>query len=327
MIKVGVLGISGHFLKRILPAIKDSSLVQIYALASRDSNKLKRVESELKNIKTYNSYEELIENKDIDFVYIPLPNHLHLEWIEKSAKKGKHILCEKPLGLNSTEVSKIIDIASQYKVKIMEAFMYKFHPQWIRAKELIKIGEIGKILAIHSFFGYFNNDPENIRNKLEYGGGAILDIGCYPVSVSRFLTDKEPLRVISLINRDKNFKTDILSSALLDFGEFQSLFTVSTQSVNEQKVYIYGNSGNIEILLPFNAYTDYPVSIIVKTPLGERKIDFGPVDQYKLEFESFANAILNNQEMPFSLNDSLLNQKVLDSLFISEKENDWVEVK
>ncbi|MGC8771368.1 MAG: Gfo/Idh/MocA family protein [Brevinematia bacterium] len=327
MVKLGVLGISGHFLKRVLPAIKDSNLVQINAIASRDNNKLKKLTGELKNIKTYNSYDELLNDKEIDFVYIPLPNHLHLEWIEKSAKKGKHILCEKPLGLNSTEVKKIIKIASEYKVKIMEAFMYKFHPQWIRAKELIKIGEIGKVLAIHSFFGYFNNDPENIRNKLEYGGGAILDIGCYPVSVSRFLTDREPLKVISLINRDKNFKTDILSSALLDFGDFQSLFTVSTQSVNEQKVYIYGTSGTIEILLPFNAYTDYPVSIIVKTGLGERKIDFGPVDQYKLEFESFAKALVDNQEMPFSLDDSLSNQKVLDSIFISEKENNWVEVK
>ncbi|MCX7821139.1 MAG: Gfo/Idh/MocA family oxidoreductase [Brevinematales bacterium] len=327
MIKVGILGLSGHFLKRILPAIKDSKIVEIGAIASRDKYKLQRISDELKLKESYGSYDELLESSNVDFVYIPLPNHLHLEWIKKSAAKGKHILCEKPLGINANEVIEITKIASDYNVKIMEAFMYKFHPQWIRTKELIKIGEIGKITAIHSFFGYFNSDPENIRNKLEYGGGALLDIGCYPVSVSRFLSEKEPKKVVSLIKRDKNFNTDILTSAIMDFGDFQSIFTVSTQSVNEQKVYVYGTSGVIEILLPFNAYTDYPVSIVVKTPLGERKIDFGPIDQYKLEFEQFAEAIINNKEPPFSLEDSLCNQKVLDSIFASEKENKWIEIK
>ncbi len=327
MIKIGVLGLSAHFLKRILPAIVDSKILRISGVASRDKSKLEKISQELKDIETYNSYEELLDSPNIDIVYIPLPNHLHVEWIEKCAIKGKHILCEKPIALNSEEVLKIMKFASTYKVNIMEAFMYKFHPQWKRVKELIKIGEIGKITAIHSFFGYFNNDPENIRNKLEYGGGALLDIGCYPVSVSRFLTDREPERVISLIKRDKNFKTDILTSALMDFGDFQSCFTVSTQSANEQKVYIYGNSGTIEVLLPFNAYTDCPVSIVVKTALGERKIDFGPIDQYRLEFESFAETIINKSPPPFSLEDSLNNQKILDAIFISERENKWIEIK
>ncbi len=324
---VGVLGLSGHFKKRILPALKDSEIVKLKAVASRNIEDLKIFAEENNIDEIYDSYDKLLESKNIDFIYIPLPNHLHLEWIKKAAIKGKHILCEKPLGLNQQEVLEVIEIAKKTNVKIMEAFMYKFHPQWIRTKELIKTGEIGKIISIHSFFGYFNDDPDNIRNRVEYGGGALMDIGCYPISVSRFLSDIEPVRVMSLVKRDDRLKVDILTSAILDFGDFNSLFTVSTRSVNEQKVYIYGTNGVIEVILPFNAYTDVPVSIIVKTPIGERRIDFGPVDQYKLEFEAFALSITGNKEVSFSLEDSLNNQKVIDGIFTSESVGGWIVLK
>ncbi|MGC8765619.1 MAG: Gfo/Idh/MocA family protein [Brevinematia bacterium] len=325
-LKIGVLGVSQHFIKRVLPAIKDSSIISIEAVASRDIEKAKSVATAWGIERYFDSYEKLLESH-VDVVYIPLPNHLHLEWIKKSAAKGKHIICEKPLCLDTKGVEEVIEISEKAKVLVMEAFMYRFHPQWVRVKELIKTGEIGKIMTIHSFFGYFNLNPEDIRNKLEAGGGAIRDIGCYPISVSRFLSDREPERVISLIRRDKNFKVDCLASAILDFGDFNSVFTVSTQSVNEQKVYVYGNSGVIEVLLPFNAYTDVPMSVRVKTSLGVRKISFEVADQYKLEFEEFAMAVLENRKPPISLFDSLANQKVIDALFLSEEVKGWADIK
>ncbi len=324
-IKIGVLGVSQHFIKRVLPAIKDSSLIVIEAIASRDVEKAKTMAMEWQIPAYYDSYEKLLDSK-VDAVYIPLPNHLHLEWIKKCASRKKHIICEKPLCLTTEEVKEAISFTRINGVLLMEAFMYRFHPQWLRVKELIRIGEIGNILAMHCFFGYFNLNPDDIRNKLEAGGGAIRDIGCYPISVSRFVSGKEPKSVISLIRRDENFKTDCLASAMLDFGSFNSVFTVSTQSVNEQKVYIYGSAGVIEVLLPFNAYSDVPVSIRVKTNIGVRKIDFSIVDQYKLEFEEFAKAIMENKEAPISLEDALANQKVIDAIFESEKTKSWIEI-
>jgi len=325
-LKLGVLGVSNHFVKRVLPALKKSNLVEIKAIASRDVEKAKNIAGEWGIERYYGAYEKLLEDKEINSVYIPLPNNLHLEWIRKSALAKKNIICEKPLGLNTKEVEECITIAKENNIYIMEAFMYSFHPQWKKVKELIKTKEIGRICAIHCFFGYFNINPNDIRNKIEAGGGAIRDIGCYPISVSRFVSGKRPKRVISLIRRDENFKTDCLASAMLDFGEFHSVFTVSTQSFNEQKVYIYGDAGVIEVLLPYNAYADVPLSIRVKTPLGIRKILFEISDQYQLEFEEFALSVLNNREPPITLEDSLENQKVIDAIFESEKKKNWIEI-
>ncbi len=322
-LNLGVLGLSRHFQKRIFPALKNAQNIKIKALASQNPDKAADFVQKNKIEKLYDSYERLLECPDIDLVYIPLPNHLHVEWIKKAALKGKHVLCEKPLGLTSQEVEECIAIARETNTKIMEAFMYKFHPQWITAKKIIHQGEIGRILSIHCFFGYFNDNPDNIRNKQEYGGGALRDIGCYPISAVRFLSEKEPKRVISAIKKDERFGTDFLTSALLDFEDFHGLFTVSTKSVNEQNFSIYGSEGKIEILVPFNPYSDQPTTLVLQNTSGEKKIEISPADQYRLEFEAFASSILENKELPFSLEDSLSNQKIIDHLFLSDSEGGW----
>ncbi|URA11178.1 Gfo/Idh/MocA family protein [Thermospira aquatica] len=323
---LGVLGFSRHFQKRIFPALKNAQNITIKALASHNPEKAEAFVRENKIEKLYDSYESLLEDPDIDFVYIPLPNHLHVEWVKKAAVKGKHVLCEKPLGLTSQEVEECIAIAKKTNTKIMEAFMYKFHPQWIMTKKLIQQGEIGKVLSMHCFFGYFNNDADNIRNKQEYGGGALRDIGCYPISAARFLSEKEPQRVIATMKKDERFKTDVLTSAILDFGDFHGLFTVSTQAFSEQKFFIYGSEGKIEILLPFNPLSDQPATLLVQNASGEKKLEIPPVDQYRLEFEAFATSLIENKDLPFSLEDSLSNQKVIDRLFLSNSQETWSSV-
>lgn len=218
--KLGVLGVSGHFEKRVILPLQKSTVIEVYAIASRSREKAESFAKKYEIPHWYSSYEELLKDKSIEMVYIPLPNHMHCEWIKKTADAGKHILCEKPLAMNSSEAKTCIQYAQSKNVSIMEAFMYRFHPQWKHALELIRTGEIGKIQSIHVFFGYNNTDPKNIRNIKENGGGALMDIGCYAVSTARFLLETEPVRVLSLVKRDQNFGTDILSSGILDFGMF-----------------------------------------------------------------------------------------------------------
>jgi predicted dehydrogenase len=207
--------------------------------------------------------------------------------------------------------------------KLMEAFMYRFHPQWQRAKELVRIGEIGKVLAVHTSFAYDLKDPENIRNKLEMGGGALMDIGCYAVSAARFVLDAEPRRVVAFVTRDPNFKTDILSSAILDFGDVRSVFTVGTQVFQTQRVDIYGTSGSIHLAIPFNMYPDVPPGLTVITRFGERCPELPAADQYGLEFQAFSEALRRNLPVPTPPDDSVANQRVLDALFRSESTGCW----
>jgi len=325
-LRLGVLGVAYHFISRVLRPVQKSSLIELYAISSRSLEKSKNVSEKYNIPKYYGSYQDLLNDKSIEAVYIPLPNHLHLEWIKKSADAGKHIICEKPIALNTTEAKEAIDYALKKGVKIMEAFMYKFHPQWTYAKDLIKFGSFGKIQSIHTFFGYSNSDPENIRNIKSMGGGAILDIGCYAVSSSRFILGSEPKRVISLNDFDKNFGTDILSSGILDFGGVRTVFTVATQTFPWQKVEVHGSDGMFTVDMPFNPFDDYPAKITVNTSNGIREIRFDPVDHYGLEFEEFAKAIRNDTEVPNPPIDAINNIKVLDALFKSGETGNWINL-
>ncbi|HBE79589.1 MAG TPA: gfo/Idh/MocA family oxidoreductase [Firmicutes bacterium] len=266
-----------------------------------------------------------MQDNSIEMVYIPLPNHIHAEWIKKAADYGKHIICEKPLALNASEAQNAIDYAIQKGVRVMEAFMYKFHPQWQRVLELVKFGEIGRITTIHTFFGYSNTDPENIRNIKEFGGGALLDIGCYAVSTARFLLQAEPKRVLSIATFDKAFYTDITASCILDFGTVQTLFTVGTQTYSNQKVEIFGTDGSITIEIPFNIYPDVAAKVTVQNGVGIRTLELGPADQYLLEFEGFARSIGERKNAP-SAYDAVNNMKVLDALFKSAESAVWEQV-
>jgi predicted dehydrogenase len=322
-VRWGVLGVADIFMKRVLPPLLGCDSVDVMGLASRSGEKARRAAQAFGIGRAYGSYEELLADQDIEAVYIPLPNHLHAEWIRKAADAGKHILCEKPLALDAEEAAACVEYASKRGVRLMEAFMYRFHPQWRHARELARIGEIGEILAVQTTFAYDLKDPGNIRNKPEMGGGALMDIGCYAVSMPRFIFGREPERVIGLFTRDPDFKTDILSSAVLDFSGSRSVFTVATQCFQAQRVDIFGTSGRMHIGIPLNMYPDVPPELTVVTRLGERRPVLPAADQYGLEFEAFSRALRLDLPVPTPPEDAVANQKVLDALFRSETSCAW----
>jgi predicted dehydrogenase len=276
----------------------------------------------------YDSYEKLLADPRVDFIYCPLPNHLHGDYIKKAADAGKPILCEKPLGLNARDAVEAAEYCEKKGVLLMEAFMYRFHPQWIRAAEIISSGELGKIQITQGIFTYNNTDPANIRNVAAFGGGAILDIGCYTVSTARLIQGAEPREVSCKLLRDPASGVDILSSALLDFGEGRiSSFTVGTQIFPRQKVTALGTGGCLTVELPFNMYGDCPGQLTVSTAVGERRVETEIADQYLLEFDAFAEAIINKTAAPVPISDGIANMAVLDALFASAASGNWEPVQ
>ena len=327
---MGVLGCSRHYALRVATPLGSSLLIEPYAVASRDAAKAKQYAKTWHFPVSYGSYEALLADPNVDFVYIPLPNHLHLEYILKAADAGKPILCEKPLCLNAKEAVKAAEYCEKKKVPLMEAFMYRFHPQWVRAAEIVKAGELGTVLATSGIFAYTNKDGENIRNKADYGGGALLDIGCYTVSTSRMLMGGEPKRVAASLLRDPVFKTDILSSAILDYGDGRSsTFTVSTQMFSHQRVTAYGTAGNLSVEVPFNMFADVPGKLTVITGIAKREVETESIDQYLLLFEAFAQAIIEKDQaaqVPTPVSDAVANMAVLDAVFAAAASGKWEKV-
>lgn len=257
-IKFGVLGVSGHFLKKIIVPVLKSETTQIFGIASRNVKRAEQAAAEFGIQRVYGSYDEMLADSEIDAVYIPLPNHMHKDWIIKSLDAGKHVLCEKPIAMNEDETLEIITYAKDRNLRIMEAFMVRFHPKWRKARSLVDNGYIGKVTHIHTVFSYNNQDSSNIRNKKEIGGGALLDIGCYAINTARYILGKAPIRVVSLIAEHPDFKTDMLTSAILDFGDSRSLFTVSTAVFPQQEVKIFGTEGTLTVTIPFNDISEIP---------------------------------------------------------------------
>jgi predicted dehydrogenase len=268
----------------------------------------------------------LLQDAQIDAVYIPLPNHLHVPWTIKALEAGKHILCEKPIGLSAKEARQLQQKADQYpNIKVMEAFMYRFHPQWERARQLVNEGSIGTLRTIHSFFSYFNDDPDDIRNKPDIGGGGLMDIGCYNISLSRYLFNAEPARATGHIELDPDFKVDRLASAIMEFEAGTATFTCSTQLARGQGVTICGTSGHIEIETPFNMPPDQPATIWLYSAGDKEKITLDAANQYTLQGDAFARAILDDTEVPTPLNDAIHNMTVIDAVFKSAEKSCWVE--
>jgi predicted dehydrogenase len=326
-LKMGVLGCSGHYALRIASPLKLSNLVEPYAIASRDRAKAETFVQKSFFPVIHNSYNDLLADPNVDFIYIPLPNNLHLEYIKKSADALKPVLCEKPLCLNAADAAQAAEYCRKRSVPLMEAFMYRFHPQWIKAKEIVSTGEIGDLLSVNTHFSFMNRESFNIRNMVETGGGAIYDIGCYAISVARFLFGAEPQRVICTLIRDIEFKTDILASGILDFGKGKtSTFTVGTQMDNHQSVTAIGTSGNFSIEMPFNMFNDIPGKITINTGEGQRLIESEIADQYLREFDAFALAVTGKNEVPAPPPDAVANMAVIDALFMSAKTNNWEEV-
>ena len=289
-VSFGVLGVSGFFMKKIgIPTAK-SPLIQWNGIASRSLERSQQAADTYNITNAYGSYEELLADDTIEAVYIPLPNHMHAEWIKKAADAGKHVLCEKPLALTADEAQEGIDYATSKGMKVN------------------------------------NVDPNNIRNQSAKGGGALYDIGCYAVSASRFLMQSEPKRVVSQLTCHKDFETDILSSGILDFGNARAQFTVATQTFPYQRVDVHGSSGVISIDIPFNTPADVPVKVTVTTSVGTREVQLGPEDQYITEFEGFARAIREDTAVPTPPIDAIRNMKVLDALRESGRTNQWVSI-
>ncbi len=324
----GVLSTARIAVRKVIPAMQKGEWTQVVAIASRDRRKAEDAARALSISRAYGSYDELLADPEIDAVYIPLPNHLHVPWTLKAAKAGKHVLCEKPLSLTADEARRLLTIRDQAGVKIGEAFMVRVHPQWLFARELIRSGSIGKLRSIVGYFSYFNRDASNIRNVREYGGGALMDIGCYPIHVSRYMFGEEPLRVMGLVERDLTFQVDSLTSAVLEFPSGQSIFTCSTQLTYYQKMHFLGTKGRIEIEIPFNAPNDRPCRIFIDDGKagsngGVTEKSFPVCDQYTLQGDAFSKAIRGKGEIPVSLEDSVGNMSVIEAVFRSADSGKW----
>ncbi|MBS2213069.1 Gfo/Idh/MocA family oxidoreductase [Carboxylicivirga mesophila] len=325
-LKIGVLGVSNHFIKRVVLPMQELSNIELYAIASRSLNKSAEVAQQFNIEHYYGSYDQLLANKEVEAVYIPLPNHMHAEWIKKAANTGKHILCEKPMSMNAEEAMEVVEYCQKRGVILMEAFMYKHHPQWLKVRDIIRTNNIGKIQYINTSFSYNNASASNIRNVKEYGGGGLRDIGCYAISVPRFLLGKEPEKVVSLLSFHPEFGTDMLTSAILDFGTARATFNVSTCASAFQTVDVVASAGRITIDLPFNAYNDVPAKVTVESAIGTREILIEAADQYGLMIADFAEMVEGKQQVSVSEDDAILNQKVLDAVIRSSETSSWESV-
>jgi predicted dehydrogenase len=327
-VKWGVLGAASIAVRKVIPAMQLGQWSEVAAIASRDLNKAEKAAQTLGIPKAYGSYEELLADPAIEAVYNPLPNHLHVPWSIKAAEAGKHVLCEKPLSLTVAEARTLLAARDRTGVKMGEAFMVWTHPQWLRTRELIRGGKIGTLKAITGAFSYFNRDAANVRNVVEWGGGGMMDIGCYPITKSRFVYGEEPTRVVGLIERDPEFKTDRLASAILDFPSGQATFTCSTQMVSYQRMQFFGTKGRIEIEIPFNAPRDRETRIFIDDGRdvfggGVTTESFPICDQYTIQGDVFSRAVRGDGEVPVSIENAIANMAVIEAVFRSAESGRW----
>ena len=327
-VKWGVLGVANIAVKKVIPAMQKGQWCEITGIASRDLSKAQAAAEQLNIPKAYGSYEELISDPEIEAIYNPLPNNLHVEWTIKAAEAGKHILCEKPISMTVAEALPLLNTRDQTGVKIEEAFMVRTHPQWITVLNLIKEGAIGQVRAVEGHFSYNNQDPHNIRNIRETGGGGLMDIGCYMIFFARLIFNDEPTRVVSLIEEHPETKTDILTSALLEFPGGHATFTCGTRIVPYQRVQILGTSGRIEVQIPCNAPPDEACKVFIDngTELSGRNIktiELEVCDQYTIQGDLFSEAIREKTEPVLSLEDSIKNMAVIEAVFRSAKSGHW----
>ena len=320
-LRFGILSTADIARKKVVPGMRTADRVEVVAIASRDAATAERVAAELAIPRAHGSYEALLADPEVDAVYIPLPNHLHLEWTLAAAAAGKHVLCEKPLALTADDAQRMADACQAAGVRLMEAFMYRLHPTWVAVRELVASGRIGRLQAVQSWFSYFNDDASNIRNVLDYGGGALMDIGCYSVNLSRMLFGGEPTRVQAALRRDEATGVDVLTSALLEFEGGHATFTCAIRTESDQRVEIYGTDGRISIGIPFNIPPDRPTIVSVvhggEPPVAPAAeiMTFETADPYGAEAERFAEAILDGRPTPTPPSDAVANMRVIEEIF------------
>ena len=330
-IRWGVLGVAKIATEKVIPAIQQGSRGDVVAIASRDQARANAAAAALGIPRSFGSYEALLADPDIDAIYNPLPNHLHVPLTIDAAGRGKHILCEKPIGLSSAEAARLIEVRDKTGVKVEEAFMVRTHPQWLRAMDLCQSGRLGDVRSYLAAFSYFNSDPANIRNIASIGGGGLMDIGCYLVTTSRMVFGELPRRVACIIERDPASGVDTLTSMMLDYPSGHAVGTCSTRLVSHQRVQIFGTRGRLEIEIPFNAPPDRPCRIFVDDGrdvfgTGIETIEIPTCDQYTIQADLFAQAVQQNTEVPWPLERSLENMRIIEALFKAAEEKRWIDV-
>jgi predicted dehydrogenase len=326
-VRWGVLGVASIAVRRAVPGMQEGRWSEITAISSRDKNRAEEAARKLGIPKFFGSYAELLADNEIDAVYNPLPHHLHVPWSIQAAEAGKHVLCEKPISTTVADAQELLRVRDRTGVKIGEAFMVRTHPRWLRTRELIRSGRIGQLRLISGLFSYFNRDPANIRNIQSLGGGALLDMGCYPITLSRFIFHEEPRRVLGMIERDPETETDRLTSVILDFPSGQSTFTCSTQIVHFQRMQLLGTGGRIEIQFPINVPQVQSSQILIDdgkaAPDSITTETFAYCDQFTVQGDLFSKAIIENGEVPVPLEDSIRNMAVIEAVFRSAKSGRW----
>ena len=321
VLRWGILSTADIARKKVVPGMLKAARCEVVAVGSRDGAQARQFAAELGIARAHDSYEALLADPEVDAVYIPLPNHLHREWTIAAARAGKHVLCEKPIALTSAQAEEMVEACDAAGVRLMEAFMYRLHPSWEAVRQLIASGRIGRLQTVQSWFSYYNDDPRNIRNIAEAGGGALMDIGCYTINLSRMLFGAEPERVEAALLRDPDMDIDVLTSGLLVFpGGGTATFTVSTRSESDQRVHVYGTEGRISIGIPFNIPPDRPTHVYV-TQGGDPPVaphtetmTFPTADPYTVEIERFAAAILDGAPTPLPPTDAVANMRVIEAI-------------
>jgi predicted dehydrogenase len=324
----GVLGVARIATEKVIPAMQRAELCEVAAIASRDAAKATAAAAGLGVPRAYGSYEALLADPEIEAVYNALPNHLHLEWSIAAAERGKHVLCEKPVGLTASDAERLLAVRDRTGVKIEEAFMVRTHPQWLRALEICRSGRLGDVRSYLGYFSYFNDDPQNIRNIAAFGGGGLLDIGCYLTTTSRLVFGEEPRRVLGLVERDAAHRVDTLASIVLDFPSGQAIGTCSTRMTPYQRVQLFGTRGRLEIEIPFNAPSDRPCRLWVDDGRdlfggGREEITVATCDQYGIQGDLFSRAVREGGDVAYPLEASLATMRVLDAVFRSAATGKW----
>jgi predicted dehydrogenase len=326
-VRWGVISTARIGTERVIPAMQAGQYCEIVAIASRSLESAQAAATRLGIPKAYGSYEELLADPGIDAIYNPLPNHLHVPWSVRALEAGKHVLCEKPLAMTAAEAEQLLDAANQRpQLKVTEAFMYRHHPQWGCVRQLLDEGAVGELRTAQSFFTYYNVDANNIRNIAAVGGGALMDIGCYCISGTRFVFGSEPQRVLGIVEYDPEFETDRLSSAVLDFGSGTATFTCATQLAGYQRVTVLGTEGRLEVETPYTPARDHACRIWHQRGQNTDELVIDPVDQYTLQGDNFSRAVLDDTPVPTPLVDAVNNMKVIDAVFRSAERGVWVEV-
>lgn len=327
-VRWGVLSTARIGMFKVIPGMQQCAHAEVTAIASRSQESAQAAADSLGIAKAHASYEALLADPEIDAVYIPLPNQMHVPWAIKAIHQGKHVLCEKPIGLSSAEGRELLEAArANPHLKVMEAFMYRHHPQWVKARELATNGSIGEVVSIQTWFSYYNDNPNDIRNQVDAGGGSLMDIGCYPISLSRFIFDAEPHKVLGHVTLDPEYQTDTVTSAILDFGEVTSSFTCSTKSAPHQRVNLVGTNGRVELEIPFNAPPDKPCVIWHHENQNSRRIELPIADQYTIQGELMSRAILEDTPVPTPLTDAVANMEVIEAIFQSARSGNWENVQ